>query len=212
MACERLRFLVVMAHPHDFTHVAGTCGVHTGMGDDVTWVSMTSGRMTHNERLADELMKPESEQDPAIVNQSAESYAAEKAAELRQVGALFGVTDVRVLQFTDKPFVVERQPDSIEVMRELILETRPHVVLTQSPFVDRHHGMASATKNDHTETGMAVMEAKLLAQLPRLRPADVAAYGPGNVFPGHLLPTRILGLRGRRDGPDRGAEEGRGAV
>ena len=188
MAREQLRFLVVMAHPHDFTHVAGTCGVHTGMGDEVTWVSMTSGRMTHNERLADELMKPESEQDPAIVNQSAESYAAEKAAELKQVGALFGVTDVRVLQFTDKPFVVERQPDSIEVMRELILETRPHVVLTQSPFVDRHHGMASATKNDHTETGMAVMEAKLLAQLPRYGQRTSPHTVPATFFPGIYFP------------------------
>ena len=184
MAHEQLRFLVVMAHPHDFTHVAGTCGVHTGLGDEVTWVSMTSGRMTHNERLADELMKPESEQDPAIVNQSAESYAAEKAAELKQVGALFGVTDVRVLQFTDKPFVVERQPDSIEVMRELILEIRPHVILAQSPFVDRHHGMASATKNDHTETGMATMEAKLLAQLPRYGQRTSPHTVPATFFPG----------------------------
>ena len=149
---------------------------------------------------------------PAIVNQSAESYAAEKAAELRQVGALFGVTDVRVLQFTDKPFVVERQPDSIEVMRELILETRPHVVLTQSPFVDRHHGMASATKNDHTETGMAAMEAKLLAQLPRYGQRTSPHTVPATFFPGHLLPTRILGLRRRRDGPDRGTKEGRGAL
>ena len=85
--------------------------------------------------------------------------------------------------------MVERQPDSIEVMRELILETRPHVVLTQSPFGDRrHHGMASATKNDHTETGMAAMEAKLLAQLPRYgqrtSPHTVpATFSPGIYFP-----------------------------
>lgn len=188
MARQQLQFLVVMAHPHDFTHVAGTCGVHTGMGDEVTWVSMTSGRMTHNERLADELQKLPSEQDPAIVNQSAESYAAEKAAELREVAELFGVTDVRVLQFTDKPFVVERQPDSIEVMRELILEVRPHVVLTQSPFAERRHGMASATKNDHTETGMAVMEAKLLAQLPRYGQHVPPYTVPATFFPGIYFP------------------------
>ena len=58
MANENLRFLVVMAHPHDFMHVAGTCGIHSKMGDSITWVSMTSGRMTHNERLSDELQKP----------------------------------------------------------------------------------------------------------------------------------------------------------
>ena len=112
MANENLRFMVVMAHPHDFTHVAGTCGIHSKMGDSITWISMTSGRMTHNERLADELQKPVEKQDKSIVEQTAESYAAEKASELKQVSAEFGVTDVKILEFTDKPFVVERQPKS----------------------------------------------------------------------------------------------------
>ena len=188
MVHKTLRFLVVMAHPHDFTHVAGTCGVHTALGDEITWVSMTSGRMTHNERLADELQKPPEKQDPTIVNQSAESYAAEKAAELKDVAAQFGVTDVRVLDFTDKPFVVERQPDSIEAMRELVLEIRPHIVFTQSPFIDERHGMASATKNDHTETGIAVLEGKLLAQLPRYGQKVAPYTTPATFFPGIYFP------------------------
>ena len=104
MANENLRFLVVMAHPHDFTHVAGTCGIHAKMGDSITWVSMTSGRMTHNEKLADELQKPIDQQDKSIVEQSPESYAAEKAAELKDVAAQFGVSQVEILEFTDKPF------------------------------------------------------------------------------------------------------------
>ena len=103
MANENLRFLVVMAHPHDFTHVAGTCGIHAKMGDSITWVSMTSGRMTHNEKLADELQKPIDQQDKSIVEQSPESYAAEKAAELKDVAAQFGVSQVEILEFTDKP-------------------------------------------------------------------------------------------------------------
>ena len=70
MANENLRFLVVMAHPHDFTHVAGTCGIHAKMGDSITWISMTSGRMTHNEKLADELHKPIEQQDKSIVEQN----------------------------------------------------------------------------------------------------------------------------------------------
>lgn len=189
MARENLRFLVVMAHPHDFTHVAGTCGVHAGMGDEITWVSMTSGRMTHNERLADELQKPSEEQDLAIVNQSAESYAAEKAVELTGVAAEFGVTDVRVLDFTDKPFVVERQPDSIEAIRELVLEIRPHIVFAQSPFIDDRHGMATAVNNDHTETGVAMMEGKLLAQLPRYGQRVAPYTVPATFFPGIYFPS-----------------------
>ena len=46
---EPLRFLVVVAHPHDFTHCSGTCGIHINMGDSVTVVTMTDGGMKHNE-------------------------------------------------------------------------------------------------------------------------------------------------------------------
>jgi len=184
MANENLRFMVIMAHPHDFTHVAGTCGIHSKMGDSITWISMTSGRMTHNERLADELQKPVEKQDKSIVEQTAESYAAEKASELNQVSAEFGVTDVKILEFTDKPFVVERQPKSIEVIRESILNIRPHIILTQSPFINGPHGLISATNNDHTETGVAVMEAKLLAQLPRYGQKIAPYVVPATFFPG----------------------------
>ena len=184
MARDPLRFLAVMAHPHDFTHVAGTCGVHTSLGDEVTWIGMTAGRMTHNERLADELMKPLEEQDLAIVNQSEDDYAAEKTVELKEVGALFGVTDVRVLKYTDKPFIVERQRESVDEIREIILEIRPHILLTQSPFISGPHDLTSVAKDDHTETGVAVMEAKLLAQLPR-QGQRVAPYTtPMTYFPG----------------------------
>ena len=41
---NRLRILVVIAHPHDFTHSAGTCGVHTARGDSVTAVCVRRSR------------------------------------------------------------------------------------------------------------------------------------------------------------------------
>ena len=56
---QRLRILVVVAHPHDFTHGAGTCGIHASRGDTVTVVTMTNGSLTHNERLHDELIAGE---------------------------------------------------------------------------------------------------------------------------------------------------------
>ncbi|MCL0100031.1 PIG-L family deacetylase [Dehalococcoidia bacterium] len=184
MANENLRFMVVMAHPHDFTHVAGTCGIHAKKGDSITWISMTSGRMTHNEKLADELQKPVEQQDKSIVEQTAESYAAEKADELKDVAEEFGVTEVEILEFTDKPFVVERQPKSIEIIREFILNIRPHIIFTQSPYISGPHGLIPAINNDHTETGVAVMEAKLLAQLPRYGQKIATYTVPATFFPG----------------------------
>lgn len=32
---EQIRLLVVVAHPHDFTHCAGTCGIHVKRGDHI---------------------------------------------------------------------------------------------------------------------------------------------------------------------------------
>ena len=118
---QNLRFLGIVAHPHDFTHFAGTLGVQTAMGDTATVVSMTAGVGTHNEKLDTELMKPTSEQDPAIINQPAEERAEEKIDELRRACAIFGITDVRVLGYPDKPFVFERHPDAAEKLRDIIL-------------------------------------------------------------------------------------------
>ena len=55
MERQRLHILGVNAHPHDFTHYAGTIGIHKAMGDEVTVVTMTSGSNTHNEKLAPHL-------------------------------------------------------------------------------------------------------------------------------------------------------------
>ena len=84
---QNLRILGVNAHPHDFTHYAGTLGIHTSLGDKVTVVSVTSGESTHNERLHDELMKPKEQRDPSIINQAAGDYASVKAEELRKACA-----------------------------------------------------------------------------------------------------------------------------
>ena len=48
---EPLRLMAVVAHPHDFTHCAGTCGIHTSRGDVVTVATLTNGATKHNERL-----------------------------------------------------------------------------------------------------------------------------------------------------------------
>lgn len=184
---QNLRFLGIVAHPHDFTHFAGTLGVHTAMGDTATVVSMTAGVGTHNEKLATELTKPESEQDPAIINQPAEERAEEKIDELRRACAVFGITDVRVLGYPDKPFVFERHPDAAEKLRDIILDVRPHVIFSQSPYLKGPHGHKSGVQNDHTETANATEMAKSIATLPRLGSGQAphtvgATYFPGVYF------------------------------
>jgi LmbE family N-acetylglucosaminyl deacetylase len=161
---EKLKILVITAHPHDFTHCSGTCGIHATMGDEVTVVSVTGGGHTHNEKLHDELLKPEAERDPAVLEQSGDDYMATKKKELGQVCALFGIADVRVLDFPDKPF--KRTPAAVEALRDIILEVRPDVLIPQSPFLNGPKRLTNAGHDDHLETAFATMEAQALAGIP----------------------------------------------
>jgi LmbE family N-acetylglucosaminyl deacetylase len=165
----RLRFLVAVAHPHDFTHCAGTLGVHTALGDSVTIVVATSGALTHNEKLGDEMKKPPEERDPAIVNAATDEYAAQKAEELRKAAALFGVTDIRILD-GPQPFAADENPHIIEQMSEIIREVRPHVLINQSPYLQSgsSHGLLSGyVGDDHIQTAFAIQRAQYFAHTPR---------------------------------------------
>ena len=84
-------------------------------------------------------MKPVEEQDPAIVNQTDGELAEIKAAELREACAVFGVTDVRVLGFP-QPFRHELYPEAAVMIRDVILDVRPNVLIMQSPYSSAHHG------------------------------------------------------------------------
>ena len=175
---EPLSILVVVAHPHDVTHCAGTCGIHVGQGDRVTAVSVTDGGQTHNEKLHDELLKPEDERDEAIIAQSRTEYAAQKAEEFARVCRLFGVEDVRVLGY-QQPFRLEKAPGAVEQLRDIIYEVRPHVLITQRGYFSGRTGFNGLARDDHNETAIAVLEARNEAAIPdyerRIRPHTIAA-------------------------------------
>ena len=183
MERRSLRLLVVVAHPHDFVHCSGTCGIHISMGDSVTVVSMTSGVSTHNTMLSIELAKSPEERDPAVMNKTKEQFAAEKTEELVRVAALFGVSDVRVLEFPDHPFFLHKHPEAIEQLRDVIFEVRPQILITQTPYTSRPNmgssGLSSGAHNDHNETAYAVLEARAQCLNPSfgstVRPHKIAA-------------------------------------
>jgi len=198
---EPLGLLAVMAHPHDWTWVAGTLCLHARAGDRVTVCSVTHGGATHRERFLDEMAKPEAERDPAIVGEPVEAYTGRKEQEMRQAAALFGIDDVRVLGFDDKPFTRQDQPQAIDAIRELIVEVAPDILITENPYGDS--GFRMAHRTDHTEVGRAVLEARDRAATPRAgRPHRVAVtYFSGIMFDtsqvtcGVELPEDIVELR-----------------
>ena len=186
---ERMRILAVKAHPHDFTHCAGTLGIHRALGDEVTVVVATSGANTHNEKLSSELLKPKEEQDPDIINEPLDEYASQKADELRQAAALFGIDDVRILN-GPQPFKAADNPDVVRQMMDIVAEVRPHILITQSPYIQGSgpHGLISGYRgDDHGETAYAIQEAQALLNTPKPgavhRPHTIAAtFYPGVYF------------------------------
>ena len=128
---EPLSLLVVCAHPHDFTHVAGTCAHHVADGDRVAVVFLTDGGTTHNELLYDELLKPADQRDPKIMARNHQDYVSQKASEMRAACALFGVKDVTILPNEDN--FIQITPELVAQLTEIIRERRPDIVITHHP-------------------------------------------------------------------------------
>jgi LmbE family N-acetylglucosaminyl deacetylase len=142
------RIMVVTAHPVDaFDNTGGTCAEHISQGDHVTAVICTSGIYVHNERLKDELRKPESERDPAVLSESPEAYAARKRDEAEKSLGCFGITDVVLLPYDDGSHALE--PGMIEDLEMLIRDRKPHVILQQDPLD------GAAVFDDHALVGAA---------------------------------------------------------
>ena len=155
-------------------------------GDEVTVVSVGRGVYTHNERLHAELMKPPGERDRPVLDEGPEDYTEVKATELREACAVFGIEDVRILG-AEEPFRVAKSPDTVEELRDIILELRPHVMITQSPYFSGHHRLQSGAVDDHSEVAHASLEARDLAGTVRYGseapPHRIAAtYFPGVYF------------------------------
>jgi LmbE family N-acetylglucosaminyl deacetylase len=145
-------------------------GIHQALGDSVTVAIATSGAFTHNEKLAAELKKPKAEQDPAIINEPPDAYAAQKAEELTKATALFGITDVRILP-GPQPFIMDENPDIVQQMTQIIQETKPHVLVTQSPYFESAFDRrlrSGYVWDDHTQTAFAIQRAQYYAGSPRL--------------------------------------------
>lgn len=161
---QSLQLLVITAHPHDVTWMLGTCGNHVERGDQVAVVCVTGGAGTHNEALADELRKPAEEREPSVLEEASTGYLSQKRAELTEACALFGITDVRVLPFTDKPIVVT---DEIRrALADVVYETRPDIVLTESPYRMPERGRLSMAEDDHLTVGKLVGEVLGTVGLP----------------------------------------------
>ena len=159
---EKLRILGLFAHPHDCVHALGTCGNHVAAGDSATIGILTDGGSTHNERLWAELHKPVEQRNPEVVGQPREQYAAQKEQEVRKACGHFGITDVRLLGYEDRP--IRRTDEMVERVADIICDVRPDIFIGELPEIHRHDRLM-VTPNDHTACAAVAQEAMATASL-----------------------------------------------
>jgi len=141
---EKLRILVIGAHPADvFDNAGGTLAHHIARGDTVTALALTQGARIHDVVISEGLRNrvlPAEELDKLI-----EERTRVKHGEVREACAILGVTDVRFLTYTDAVMMVTEE--LVEATARLIREVRPHIVITHYPY--ENGGIA----NQHAITG-----------------------------------------------------------
>lgn len=160
----QLQLLGIFAHPHDCTHALGTCAHHIKRGDRVTIAVLTDGGSTHNEELWTELHKPVEEQNQEILDQSRASYVEQKTEEVKKACSYFGITDIRVLGYPDRP--IRRTDEMVKRVADLICEVRPDVLIGELP-ADIRGDRFVVTPNDHTTCAAVVCEACTVAMHAR---------------------------------------------
>ena len=149
---DNLNVLVVYPHPADSaTEAAGTVALHAERGDHITSVIATYGERHHMQWLHDEEQKPESEQDPAIINVTLDQYRDFKKREAERIAEILGVDELVFLGWTDQE--VDFNRDRVAQIADIILRVRPDIVISHLPTG------AGDVEDDHPVVGQIVMSA-----------------------------------------------------
>ena len=132
MTKERLRILVVGAHPADvFDQSGGVMLLHARDGDWVGCVVVTHGARVHDNVVSDEMFHrdsvPEAGELERIIAQRADVKAAEVAEVCKNLGASF----VRFLGADDA--VLMPDAELIRKLARIYREVRPDVLITHFP-------------------------------------------------------------------------------
>ncbi len=142
-----MNVLVVAGHPADmFDHCGGTLAHHIKNGDNVTCVTLTQGLRVHDEviydlfRTGEGMKMPEEERKKLIDERLKVKYS-----EVIEACGLFGITDIRFLEYDDEVLTVT--PGMISKLAQVIREVRPHLIITHWPYqgdtFGNHHAVTA---------------------------------------------------------------------
>lgn len=139
-----MKILVIAGHPADmFDHCGGTLLHHIQRGDSVTCVSLTQGLRTHDEVISDVFRNHIHEYTEEQINQLKQERLKVKYAEVIKACNLFGIEDVRFLDYDDE--ILTLNAEIISKTAKLIREVQPNVLITHWPHqyggIENHHAL-----------------------------------------------------------------------
>lgn len=143
---ENLRILVVGGHPADvFDHCGGTLWHHVRAGDQVTCLALTQGLRIHDIVVSEVFRFGTEGYSQEEIDRICAEREAAKYQEVKDACAVFGISDVRFLNYDDKMLQVTME--MIDAVAKVIRDVRPHLIITHYPQtygnVTNHHGNAA---------------------------------------------------------------------
>ena len=139
-----MKIMVVAGHPADmFDHCGGTLLHHIRRGDEVTCVSLTQGLRIHDEVISDVFRKHVDEYTEEQVEELLQERQKVKYAEAVEACRMFGIKDVRFLNYDDEILMVNQA--MVSKLAALMREVGPNILIThwprQSGGIANHHAI-----------------------------------------------------------------------
>lgn len=139
-----LKIMVIAGHPADmFDHCGGTLMHHIQQGDSVTCLTVTQGLRVHDEVVSDMFRHDISKFTQEEIDKILQERQKVKYKEAFDACALFGITDVRFLDYDDE--VLSVTPEMITKLAKAIRDVHPDLVIThwpyQSDWFSNHHAI-----------------------------------------------------------------------
>ena len=151
-----MNILVIAGHPADmFDHCGGTLMHHIQHGDKVTCVSLTQGLRIHDEVISDVFRNHIHEYTEEQIKQLQQDRLKVKYAEVIKACNLFGIEDVRFLDYDDE--ILTLNAEIISRTAKLIRDVQPQILITHWPY------QYGGVENHHALTGKIALAAKTAA-------------------------------------------------
>lgn len=164
-----MKILVIAGHPADmFDHCGGTLFNHIKKGDEVTCVSLTQGLRVHDEVVYDLFRYHINNYTKEEIDKIIEERQKIKYKEAIDACAIFGINDVRFLNYDDE--ILTLNIGMVSKVATVIRETQPDLVITHWPY------QYDTFSNHHAVTGQIALTAVTAAMSVNFEDRNPAAH------------------------------------